>query len=227
MSWTDPVPGAITGSKYLMRAIATEGTLWELAVLALLREEPMHPYQMQRLLRERHQDVVLGLKRGSLYHAISRLVRSGLIEAVTVGREGRRPERTTYRSTPEGARTLAQWLRHRIATPSREPSDFMGSVSFLVHLAPADAVARLEARAEALAAQVQEVGAVQRQAAGRVGRIHLIEKEYLLAMHEAELSWLRKVIADLRAGRLTWDLQKILGQVRSARRSATRKEKRP
>ena len=34
--------------------------LWELAVLALLREAPMHPYQMQKLLRERHKEALLG-----------------------------------------------------------------------------------------------------------------------------------------------------------------------
>ena len=33
----------------------------------------MHPYEMQRLIRERHKDDVLDLKRGSLYHAIDRL----------------------------------------------------------------------------------------------------------------------------------------------------------
>ena len=87
------------------------GSLWELAVMALLREEPMHPYQMQRFLRERHEDEVLGLKRGSLYHAIRRLTRSGLIQPVTVGREGRRPERTTYRLAPNGEREFVRWLQ--------------------------------------------------------------------------------------------------------------------
>ncbi len=41
-----------------MRAISECGSLWELTVLSLLREEPMHPYQMQRLLVERHKDEV-------------------------------------------------------------------------------------------------------------------------------------------------------------------------
>ena len=51
--------------------------IWEIAVLGTLRDAPMHPYQMQRLLRHRHKDEILALKRGSLYHAIGRLERAG------------------------------------------------------------------------------------------------------------------------------------------------------
>ena len=58
----------------------------------------MHPYQMQRLLRLRHKDEILVLKRGSLYHAIGRLMRAGLIAVKTTGREGKRPERTRRNS---------------------------------------------------------------------------------------------------------------------------------
>ena len=77
----------------------------------------MHPYEMQRLLRERHKDELLVLKPGSLYHAISRLLRSQLIEAGETTRNGRRPERTTYRITPEGDAELIRWLRQMIAVP--------------------------------------------------------------------------------------------------------------
>src|SRR5947209_14755192 len=103
-----------------MKTTTERGSLWELAVLALLREEPMHPYEMQRLLKERHEDEVLGLKRGSLYHAINRLMRSGLIEAVTTDREGRRPERTTYRLAANAEQEFLRWLRQRLATPQGE-----------------------------------------------------------------------------------------------------------
>ena len=60
--------------------------LWELAVLSLLRERPMHPYEILRTLKSRHKDDVLVLKRGSLYHAIRRLEVDGLIEALETSR---------------------------------------------------------------------------------------------------------------------------------------------
>jgi hypothetical protein len=71
--------------------------LREIVILAMPREAPMHPYQMQRSLRERHKDEILVLKRGCPYHAIKRLLRAHLIAAVSTGRHGPCPERTTYR----------------------------------------------------------------------------------------------------------------------------------
>jgi DNA-binding PadR family transcriptional regulator len=115
-----------------MNYIALELGIWEIAVLALLREAPMHPYQMQRLLRLRHKDEILVLKRGSLYHAIGRLMRAGLIAVKTTGREGKRPERTTYRIMPAGRDALVNTLRKIVATPRRESSEFMAAMSFMV-----------------------------------------------------------------------------------------------
>lgn len=208
-------------------AAGEPGSLWELAVLTLLREEPMHPYLMQRLLRERHKDDVLVLKRGSLYHAIHRLTRLELIEAMTTDREGRRPERTTYRLTPAGEKALVAWLREMIATPQREPSAFMASVSFLIHLPPADAAAQLEGRAARLQAEIKDLGATLKHIRSFVARINLVEAEYLGAMLRAELTWVRGLVDEIRAGRLAWDLEKVLRDVRRTRhRAAPRKEKR-
>jgi DNA-binding PadR family transcriptional regulator len=194
--------------------------LWEIAILALLREEPMHPYQMQRLLRERHKDEVLVLKRGSLYHAIQRLLRANLIEAVSSGRHGRRPERTTYRICAEGRQTLDRSLREMIAVPQREVSEFLGSMSFLLFLTPDVAAAKLGERVKRLENEIHATEGAMKAAAARVQRINLIETEYLLAMRKAELKWVRGVADELHSGHLSWDLQEIFKHIRAARRAA-------
>src|SRR6516225_8622595 len=125
--------------------------LWSLTVLCLLKERPMHPYEMQRLIRQRKKDQFLDLKRGSLYHAIGRLQRAGLIEPVATTREGRRPERTTYRLTEDGADEVLAWLRELLANPARDSSQFFAALSFIAHLTPADALEQLEVRAGLLA----------------------------------------------------------------------------
>jgi DNA-binding PadR family transcriptional regulator len=206
---------------YLMRTIVHFG-LWELAVLALLRERAMHPYEMQRLLRERHKDELLVLKRGSLYHAIRRLVRSGLIKAIKVGRTGSRPERTTYRITPEGKQELIRWLRQMVAIPKHESSEFMASMSFLVYLEPGDASSQLDVRAGHLQKEIGELREVINLLVARITRINLLESEYLLAMREAELEWIRGLGKELRSGELKWDLEQILRQIRAAKRKRKR-----
>jgi DNA-binding PadR family transcriptional regulator len=188
--------------------------IWELAVLTLLRESPMHPYQMQRLLRDRHKDEILALKRGSLYHAIARLVRWNWIDAVGTDRTGRRPERTTYRITPSGLDRLQATLRNLVAQPRRESSEFMAAMSFLVHLTPEEAVPHLEQRAQRLAAEIERVNARLQSASAHVDRIHLVESEYLLAMLTAELQWVRALTEEVRRGALNWDLHRILAEVR-------------
>src|SRR5215475_434122 len=103
-----------------MRPSSSSRNLWSLTVLCLLREREMHPYEMQRLIRQRHKEEFLDLKKGSLYHAIERLKRSSLIEEVSTGREGRRPERTVYRLTENGETELQEWLRSLLAQPAHE-----------------------------------------------------------------------------------------------------------
>jgi DNA-binding PadR family transcriptional regulator len=179
--------------------------LWALTVLCLLRERPMHPYEMQRLIRQRHKDEFLDLKRGSLYHAIERLQKAELIEVVETSREGRRPERTTYRLSERGELEVLDWLRELLAKPVREPSQFLAALSFLPHLSGEDAVDQLHARACRLELEIVALDAVLQRMVPQIGRIHLVEVEYLRAMRQAERDWVQAMSEDIRAGRLTWD----------------------
>jgi len=209
---------------YIMKEIDRHG-LWELAVLCFLRESPMHPYEMQRLLLERHWDEVLVLKRGSLYHAIKRLLKSKLITVIGTSRDGLRPERTTYRMTPSGEEELVRWLREMVSVPLREPSVFMASINFLIHLPPSDAIAQLENRAQRLEAEIGSTDVALKQAATFVPRYLLLEGEYLLWMRKAELQWVRNLVDELRSGKLTWDLKRIFQEIEAARTAAAKPAK--
>jgi transcriptional regulator len=80
-------------------------------ILAVLEDEPKHGYAVMETLRQRSRGA-LDLPTGSLYPAMRRLERAGMVhsEWSTVG--GR--ERRTYRLTETGRKTLAQeragWL---------------------------------------------------------------------------------------------------------------------
>jgi DNA-binding PadR family transcriptional regulator len=207
-----------------MNYMTTELGIWEIAVLALLREAPMHPYQMQSLLRLRHKDEILALKRGSLYHAIGRLVRDKLITAKSTARNGRRPERTTYSIAPAGRKEFTRVLRQIIAVPRRESSEFMAAMSFLVHLTPEDALPRLEERAHHLESEIARRSAGVSAASAHVLRINLVESEYLIAMLKAELAWVRNLISEISSGKLSWDLKSVLKNARTSAMAAARPE---
>jgi DNA-binding PadR family transcriptional regulator len=184
--------------------------LWGLTVLCLLRERPMHPYEMQRLIRQRHKDEYLDLKRGSLYHAIERLQRAGLIDPVGTSREGRRPERTVYRLTDQGEGELLDWLRELLAKPLPEPSPFLAALSNLAHLSPEEAVDQLGERVDRLEMEIVALSAVLDNLIPKIGRVVLVEVEYVRAMRRAERDWVRSLVEDVRSGRLTWDPDTLL-----------------
>ncbi|MBQ1046386.1 PadR family transcriptional regulator [Micromonospora sp. C32] len=172
-------------------------------VLALLVEEPMHAYRMQQLIREREkQDVVNVAQRNSIYQTIDRLRRDELIRVAETRREEGRPERIVYALTPAGRRTLDGWLADALATPAREFPEFPAALSFLPILPPEEAARLLDQRAGAIKARLREREAAL--AGVRLPRLFLIEDEYQLTVLRAELDWVRGLVADLRAGTLTW-----------------------
>jgi DNA-binding PadR family transcriptional regulator len=191
------------------------GNLWSIEVLCLLLEAPMHPYQMQRLIRQRHKDHFLDLKRGSLYHSIERLKKQALIEEESTSRDGGRPERTVYRITPAGEQELIDSLRRLLSKPGREQASFIAGLSSAAILPPDDVLAQLEFRSREIQFGIVASEAVIQKVMPQIGRLFLIEAEYAIAMARAELDWVQKLIDDLRSGRLTWDPEQLLANARA------------
>lgn len=170
----------------------------------------MHPYKVQRLMRERHQDHILDLKRGSLYHAIDRLERAGLIEATETSREGRRPERTTYRITESGLDELLDWLRELLARPTRDSSEFIAAIDFLGHLPPDEVTSLLEGRLVLLEAEIAHDDSVLQHLLPTLERIFLLDIELSQARRICERDWTRKLVDDLRNGVITWSTEELI-----------------
>lgn len=183
-----------------------------MVVLSLVCEEPMHPYRMQALIKERGKDQIANVaQRNSVYQAIAALRRAGLIAVRETARAERRPERTVYAPTDEGRRTLRAWLRTVLSTPAREFPDFPAALSLAAWLSPAELRAQLEARCAVL----QRGLAALEQPVPGLPRLFLLETEYQAALVRAEIAWLRAVVADLRAGRLTWNeawIRRVIAQ---------------
>lgn len=175
-----------------------------LIVLWQLFEGPKHVYGIQKQLEQQGKDRVVNVRaRASLYQALERLERLGLVEVQeTVRREGY-PDRVVYAITDAGRGAAREWLREMLRTTGGEYPEFIAAVSILFGLAPGDARTQLEQRAESLAAELADTEA-QLAADSGLPRLFLLEEEYRKAVLQAELSWLHGVIADLKNERLTW-----------------------
>lgn len=193
--------------------------LWALTVLCLLRERPMHPYELQRLIHQRHKDDLLDLRRGSLYHAVAQLQRGGLIEPLETNREGRRPERTVYRLTGRGEDELALWLHELLAKRVHEPSQFLAGVANIARLTPAEALEALDSRLLELETALAGMAEGLRTLSARLERVALLELEYTRALQQAERDWVRALVDDLRQGRLTWDFAALTRQPEAEHRT--------
>jgi DNA-binding PadR family transcriptional regulator len=174
-----------------------------LAVMALLYERPMHPYEMVSVMRERGKHESVRLKYSSLYSVVEALEREGLILPLETVREGRRPERTIYGLTDAGRVEFLSWLRELLSEPVKEYTQFAAGLTFLPALPPAEAVTLLEERVRLLEEEVGEMrsrlDAVMEQG---LPRLFLVEAEHELVLREAELGWVRELVREIRTGTL-------------------------
>ncbi len=172
-----------------------------LAVLTLLSERPMHPYEMSSTLRERHKHESIKLNYGSLYSVVEALQRHALIAVQEVVREGRRPERTVYQLTETGHQELVDWLSELLAIPVKEFTAFEAALSLLGALPPDDALRQLELRLGDLTLQQRSQEAIAASVPG-LPRIFRLEFEYTSALLTTELAFVRGLVADIRSGEL-------------------------
>lgn len=178
-------------------------------ILSLLREKPMHPYEMQRVMIERAKDAVVKVQRGSLYPAVERLAKAGLLQPVEVSRDGKRPERTVYELTEEGRETAQDWLLEMLRTPSVEYPDFAAALAFTPILTPAEFGGALERRALRLAGDLASMESTLQEVGTFLPRLFVIETEFQSAMLSAELRWVRALLEDIKSGNLDWDEERI------------------
>jgi DNA-binding PadR family transcriptional regulator len=175
-------------------------------LLATLREGDMHPYELLRLLRERGDDRLVPLQKGTIYHTIARLEREGLIAEVGVDREGNRPERTTYTLLEDGRDAVEAWVRAELPRIDR-PGEFRVALAEAHNLERDDVVTLLDRRRELLVASRD----VHRDALSRardraVPRQYMIEVERQSVLLDAELAWQDSLRAGLADGSLPWGI---------------------
>lgn len=174
-----------------------------LAVLCLLTEKPMHPYEISSTLRERAKEESIKLNYGSLYSVVESLRRHGLIEVHDTVREGRRPERTVYAITEAGRVEFVDWESELLSIPVKEFTRFEAALSLMPALPPDEVVRLLETRRTRLSTEVASLNAVMEEMA-KQGMPYLwaVEADYIQELRKAELAFVDGLIEKIRNGTL-------------------------
>ncbi|MBS2532233.1 PadR family transcriptional regulator [Catenulispora sp. NF23] len=192
-------------------AAATRRSPLALAVLALLGYKPLHPYGVQRLLKEWGKENVVNVgQRASLYKTMERLTAAGLIAVRETERDQQYPERTVYELTDAGREAAQAWIDDIVRVPRPEYPEFPAALSFLMMLGPDAVLAALRERHDAVAKTLAAAkqGLADAQGYG-LPKVTLLDDEYLVAVTEAELRWIEGVVAELENGELTWSLETL------------------
>ena len=181
------------------------GNLLALAVMSYLSQQPMHPYELGRTLREHGDARSIKFNHGSLYMVVGQLARAGYITELETSRAGQRPERTVYALTDAGRAEFRDWLRDLVAEPHYEYPHFVAALSLIAALPPSDVLPLLRRRLDLLAEARAEIRSlVDATLAQGVPELFLIEEEYRLALLVAETSFVEQFIGKITDPETGW-----------------------
>ena len=181
------------------------GNLLALAVMSYLSQQPMHPYELSRTLREHGDDRSIKFNHGSLYMVVGQLAKAGYVTEVETSRAGQRPERTVYALTDEGRAEFRDWLAELVAEPEHEYPHFVAALSLIAALPPSEVVPLLRHRRDRLrqaSAEIRDL--IDTTLARGVPELFLVEEEYRLSLLTAETAFVGEFIGKITDPQTGW-----------------------
>lgn len=157
--------------------------LTRLLILWLLSEASLHGYRIKKILDDEGLRFWFPVEYGSIYAVLRTLAQGGYVKAVSVEREGQRPERTRYSITPAGRRHFRDLLRkawRRLPTPA-DPVQL--ALAARAELDEEEVVSLLIERRVALEERLVQLDALARAAPAE----EMVERQR--ALTRAELRW--------------------------------------
>jgi DNA-binding PadR family transcriptional regulator len=162
----------------------------DMAILGLLREGPMHGYELKRRLTD------FGFWRisfGSVYPALRRLEKAEYIESRPT--PGRRKE---YLITADGKEHFQQILEDETSEVENSTA-FRVRLAFFKYMEPDARIGFLERRKAVLRERAAQASASIKRTADRIDRYTQSLMEHGVRAAEADIAWLDELIDEERA----------------------------
>ncbi len=166
-----------------------------LLILGVVRRlQPVHGYDVRRVLAKWDADAWAGVRSGSIYHALTSMNRDGLLEPVDTGRVRGGRARTRYRLTVTGEREYQRQLHQQWWSYEPVADPFLSAFSFVPDVPAMEAAAGLRHRADVLRDLCARLDGTTQDLAPHAAEMI----ELFLARARAEVEWCERVA--VRAG---------------------------
>jgi PadR family transcriptional regulator AphA len=159
------------------------------ALLGLVIDHPIHPYEMhQQLLEAKALGLVWHLKQGHLYAMVASLEEAGYLTSTTES-QGTRPPRKVLHLTPAGRSAFENWVATPVAHGRDLRQEFLAKLFFAAQQSAAAAVALISRQRDSCESWIRDLRQ-EIQALEVSRRYERLVLQFRLSQMEAVLSWL-------------------------------------
>ncbi|MCK9519167.1 MAG: PadR family transcriptional regulator [Dehalococcoidia bacterium] len=160
----------------------------EHAVLAMLREGPMHGYEMARLFESPELQLICPVEQSSLYTYLRNLEAPGFV-TWSERRVGARPPRKMYELTEVGRAEVERWLRTAVERLREVRMDFLLKLFFLRQFDREAELQLIQDQIDVCERYLQSLDAVE-----VVSEFHMLALDSKRSAAVGTLNWLRTYI---------------------------------
>ncbi len=165
----------------------------DLMLLGMLSSRPMHGYEIAERLGQPGMELWVHLGRTSVYYALGRLERVGLVTRHTE-RKGGKPERNVYSISESGRTRFHEGLERALGGASQPADPFDVALFHLHHVDAPVLLDRIESRVDALEVRSAELESAVDHARTGDAQSLLLVLEHRLACVRADLDYLQGLV---------------------------------
>ncbi|MEI5907936.1 PadR family transcriptional regulator [Bacillus spongiae] len=174
-----------------------------LMVLGLLKMKPMSGYEIQQILEMSQTDLWAGILPGSIYHALKKMEKEGLIEIDSIEQTGNR-SKAIYKIVDKGEEEFITLAKQTLTDSSvLLPSKLYTAIGFLNELSPDEIIETLRKQKDGLNKQLerQRAGEQAKKAHTEIDEITRLTFENIYLQYELQIDYIDKLLSIYTKGR--------------------------
>lgn len=167
-----------------------------LLILGMLKIKPLSGYEIQQVLQTSQTEIWAGILPGSIYHALKKMDKEGLVEIDSVEQTGHRIK-AIYRITDKGRAEFPQLLQESLREKSVVlPSTLYAAISFLHELPREDQIQALKQQKDLLEHELEQLKSGQKVKEQYVtlNAIAKLQFENMYAHYQLQIDFIEKLV---------------------------------